>query len=133
MPSISRFFPTAARVLLGLVFTVFGLNFFLQFLPQPPMAPEVGAFAGALVAGKIMLVIKIVEVVAGLALLANVFVPLALALLAPPIVGILLFHGVYAPEGMILPIVVLLLEGYLAWAYRGAFAPMLQAKAAPGA
>lgn len=128
MASISRFFPTAARVLLGLVFTVFGLNFFLQFLPQPPMAAEAGAFAGALVAGKYLLVVKIVEVAAGVALLANVFVPLALALLAPPIIGILLFHGVYAPDGMILPIVILLLEGYLVWAYRSAFAPMLQAR-----
>lgn len=127
---MSRHLPTAARVLLGLAFTVFGLNFFLHFLPQPPMEPAAGAFVGALVAGKYLTVVKAVEVVAGLALLANVFVPLSLALLAPPLIGIVVFHAIYAPSGLILPIILIALEVYLAWAYRAAFAPMLQARTA---
>jgi uncharacterized membrane protein YphA (DoxX/SURF4 family) len=127
---MSRHLPTAARILLGLAFTIFGLNFFLNFLPQPPMDPVAGGFVGALVAGKYLTVVKVVEVVAGLSLLANRFVPLALALLAPPLIGILVFHAVYAPSGLILPIVLVALEGFLAWTYRAAFAPMLQARTA---
>ena len=127
---MSRHLPTAARILLGLAFTIFGLNFFLHFLPQPPMEPAAGAFVGALVVGKYLTVVKVVEVVAGLALLANVFVPLSLALLAPPLVGIVVFHAIYAPSGLILPFILVALEVYLAWTYRAAFAPMLQARTA---
>jgi uncharacterized membrane protein YphA (DoxX/SURF4 family) len=131
MSAISRHLPTAARILLGLAFTVFGLNYFLSFLPQPPLPADAGAFLGALVAGKYMTIVKVVEVAAGVALLANRFVPLALALLASPLVGIVVFHAVYAPESLILPIILVALEVYLAWAYRAAFAPMLQARTAP--
>lgn len=130
MSSISRIAPTVARVLLGLPFLVFGLNFFLHFLPQPPMDPAAGAFLGALVTGKLLTIIKVVEVVAGVALLANRFVPLALTLLAPALVGIVMFHGVFEPSGLVIPLVLTALEGYLAWAYRGAFTPMLQARTA---
>ena len=48
--NIRKHLPTAARLFLGLVFTVFGLNFFLHFIPTPPPPPRAGAFAGALFA-----------------------------------------------------------------------------------
>ncbi len=123
--------PVVARVLLGLAFTVFGLNFFLHFLPQPAPPADGGAFLGALVAGKILTVVKIVEVGAGLLLLGNRFVPLALTLLAPVEIGILAYHGVYDPSGLPMVAVFLLLTIYLAWAYRAAFAPMLRARVEP--
>ena len=117
----------AARILLGLIFFVFGLNGFLQFLPQPPMAGAAGAFAGALAAtGYMFPLIKGVEVVCGALLLLGQFVPLALVLLAPIIVNIVLFHAVLAPEGVVMGIVILALELLLARAHRGAYAPMLK-------
>ncbi len=122
----------AARVLLGLIFFVFGLNFFFHFIPQPPMPPAAGAFAGAMFAtGYIFVLLKVVEVVCGALLLAGRFVPLALALLAPIVVNILFFHAFLAPAGIVLPLVVLALEIYLAWAYRGVYRPMLAARPAP--
>lgn len=130
--SIARKAPVAARILLGLIFTVFGLNFFLHFLPTPPHEGPAAAFAGALFAsGYVFPIVKVVEVLAGLLLLGNRFVPLALALLAPIVVNIVAFHAVLAPAGMALPVVVLALELYLAWAYRGAFIPMLRAEVEP--
>jgi hypothetical protein len=125
--------PLAARTLLGLAFTVFGLNFFLNFLPQPPVPADGAAFLGALYAGKILSVVKVIEIAAGLVLLGNRFVPLALAVLAPVEVGILLFHGVFEPAGFPLPIVLVALTLYLAWAYRAAFAPMLRPYVEPTA
>lgn len=126
--------PTAARLLLGLVFLVFGLNGFLQFLPQPPLPAAGGAFMGALAAtGYMFPLIKGTEVVAGLLLLGGRFVPLALVLLAPVIVNIALFHVVLAPVNMIMVVVLLALEVYLAWAYRDAFTGVLQAHARPTA
>ena len=123
--------PHIARTLLGLAFVVFGLNFFLQFLPQPPVPPEAGAFLGALVAGKILTIIKCVEVGAGVLLVVNRFPTLALALLAPVEIGILVFHGVYEPSGLPLPAVLVALTIYLAYAYRAAYAPMLRAQVEP--
>lgn len=128
---MSQKLPLIARILLGLVFTVFGLNFFLHFLPTPALGAEAGAFLGALVGGKILTVAKIIELVTGLALLAGRFVPLALTVLAPVVVGIVLFHAVFDPGGLVIPLVLAALNAYLGWAYRGSFAPMLASDAQP--
>lgn len=123
-----------ARVLLGLTFTVFALNYFVPFLPQPKqeMSPDALAFLGGFVGLGYMTLIKVLELAAGLALLANRFVPLALAVLAPIIVGIATLH-VRLASGLAIPGVILVLELYLAWAYRDAFAPMLRPKVTPAA
>jgi uncharacterized membrane protein YphA (DoxX/SURF4 family) len=122
----------AARILLGLVFFVFGLNFFFHFIPQPPMAPPAAAFAGAMFAtGYLFVLVKVVEVVSGALLLAGRFVPLALALLAPVVVNIVFFHAFLEPSGIAVPLVVLALEIFLAWSYRDVYRPMLAARAQP--
>jgi uncharacterized membrane protein YphA (DoxX/SURF4 family) len=117
-----------ARVVLGSVFFVFGLNGFLGFLPMPPHPGPAGDFLGALAAtGYMFPLIKGTEVVAGALLLANRFPALALALLAPVIVNIVLFHAVLDPSGgLVIPLVILAIELGLAWSYRTAYAPMLR-------
>ena len=120
--------PMIARILLGLIFFVFGLNGFLNFLPTPPMPEAAGSFAGALAAtGYMFPLIKLIEVIVGILLLANKFVPLALLLLAPITVNILLFHAVLAPAGLPLPIVILALHLYLARVYVSVYKPLLTA------
>ncbi len=123
--------PFIARTLLGLIFFVFGLNGFLNFLPAPPLPEPAGAFMGALAAtGYMFPLIKGTEIVAGALLLGGRFVPLALLLLAPIIVNITFFHLVLAP-GLGMVVLLLALEGYLAWSYRDAFARVLQVNARP--
>ena len=122
----------ALRILLGLGFVVFAANYFVPFLPAqepPPEAalPFLGAFAGS----GFLTLVKVIELGAGLLLLSNRFVPLALALLAPIIVGIVAFHALLAPAGMGIAIAFLVLELALAWGYRAAFAPMLRARVEP--
>ena len=132
MKSIQRYVPATLRVVLGLVFFVFGLNGFLHFLPQPPMPGPPGAFFGALAATGYMLpLLKGTETLAGALLLSNRFVPLALTLLAPVIVNIVLFHAALAPAGIALPIVIVVIEIALAWSYREAFRRLLAARARP--
>jgi hypothetical protein len=131
--SVRARIPTAARTLLGLAFVVFGLNYFLHFLPQPAAPADAMAFAGALVAGKIFAIIKPIEIAAGLALLGNRFVPLALTLLAPIEIGILAFHVAFEPSGLPLIAILVVLTIYLARSYRAAFAPMLRARVEPTA
>jgi hypothetical protein len=125
--------PLVARILLGLAFTVLGLNFYLRFLPQPAPAPDAGAFLAALVAGKILSITKPIEIAAGLGLLGNRFVPLALTVLAPIEIGILAYHGVFDPSGLPVVAILVALTIYLAWSYRSAFAPMLRARVEPTA
>ncbi len=80
-----------------------------------------------------MTVVAATEVIVAVLLLTNRFVPLALALLAPILVGILTFHIAIAPQTIGPGIFVSIMELYLAWAYRGAFRSMLRAKVSPGA
>lgn len=119
----------AARSILGLGFFVFGLNGFLHFLPQPPLAGVPAEFFGALFATGYMLpLIKATEVVTGILLLSGRYVPLALTVLAPVVVNILAFHLFLAPAGLVIPILFAALGVYLAYAHRAAFAPMLRAR-----
>jgi len=122
-----------ARILVGVAFMFFGLNGFLNFMPAPKdLPPDIVTVSMGLMKGGYMNVVSAVEILAAVFLLTNRFVPLALTLLAPILVGILTFHIATSP-GMIVPGVVLsLIELYLAWSYRKAFCPMLAAKVTPG-
>ena len=119
-----------AQAALGLVFFVFGLNGFLEFLPMPEMGEQAGDYMGGLAAaGYFFPVLKIVETVSGLLLLLRLFSPLALLLLAPVVVQILLFHLFLDPAGLPMAIVITLLEAYLGFVvYREAFTRVLQPK-----
>lgn len=114
--------PTIARILLGLIFVIFGLNGFLNFIPVPPPPEAGGAFLGALAAtGYMFPLIKGIEVIVGVLLLLNKKVALALIILAPITVNIFLYHAILAPAGIILPIIILVLHLYLAYAHRAAY------------
>ncbi len=134
--SITRHLPVVARVLMGLVFFVFGLNGFFNFIPPPPGPMPEGAVAlgGALMkSGYMFPLIKGTEVLVGLMLLSNRFVPLALALIAPVVVNIVCFHAFLERSGLGMAIAILVVELYLAWSYRRVYRPMLAMRAAPDA
>jgi uncharacterized membrane protein YphA (DoxX/SURF4 family) len=127
MPKVT----VGARLVLGLIFVVFGLNFFLNFIPPLAPPPRAAAFYQALVdSGYLFPVEKIVEIGGGVLLLAGRFVPLALVLLAPIVVNILFFHLFLDPANLPLALVVTVLEVFLAWRYRDAFQPILKARTA---
>jgi hypothetical protein len=92
------------------------------------------AFMGALAAtGYMFPLIKSVEVIGGALLLSNRFVPLALAIVAPNVVNIVLFHSFLAPGGLPVALFVLALELFTAWSFRNAYASMLHARTMPKA
>jgi hypothetical protein len=127
--------PAIARYVMGLPLLVFGLNFFLNFIPQPKteMAPGAAAFLAALMAtGYMMKLIGATFVVVGAFLVSNRFVPLAIALFAPFILNSLAFHLCLERSGLPMAIVFLGLELFLAWSYRRSFTGLLASKAAPG-
>lgn len=130
-----RYGPAIARVLMGLLFLVTGLNGFLRFLPEPSTMPEgAAAFGAALMkTGYMFPLIMGTQLIVGVLLLANRFVPLALVLIAPVVVNIIAFHVFLAPAGIGPGVVVLVLEIYLVWKYRDAYRRMFAMRATPGA
>ena len=119
----------AARLALGILFTATGLGGFAGLLPLAP--PH--AFQQILIESGWMKAVKAVELGAGLLLLSNRYVPLALALLAPGIVSIALYHLLLDPAFLWIVPVVVGLEGFLLRAYRGSFSGLLARDARPGA
>jgi uncharacterized membrane protein YphA (DoxX/SURF4 family) len=128
---ITRYLPAIARILMGAPLVLFGLNAFFNFIPPPstPMPEKAMAFAGALVnSGYMMQLIGVTQLVVGVLLVANRFVPLALALFAPFMVNSVAFHVFLERTGLPMALIFLALELYLAWSYRHAFRPMLAAR-----
>jgi putative oxidoreductase len=118
-----------ARILLGLIFFVFGLNGFLSFIPTPPMTGAAGAFIGSLFASHYLYLICGVQLMAGVLLLINRFVPLALALLAPIIANIITYHVTMQFTGLPLALFTTILWMILMWRFRAYFAPLFVQKA----
>ena len=119
-----------ARVLLGLLFLVFGLNGFLHFIPAPAPSGLAGQFLGAMFVSHYLNVIFALQIVAGALLLANRFVPAALILLAPLLVNIALFHIFMAPAGYAPAVIAIALWSVVFVRERAAFQPLLVAKSA---
>jgi putative oxidoreductase len=111
-----------ARLLLGLIFVVLGLNGFLNFIEMGPMpAGLAGQFIGALVQSHYFWVVAALQVAGGALLLVNRYVPLALVLLGPVIVNIILYHAFLNLTGVALAIVVTILWFIVFYAHRRYF------------
>ena len=112
-----------ARLLLGLIFVVFGLNAFLQFIPMgPPPTGLAGKFIGALFQSHYLWVVAVLQIAGGALLLVNRYVALGLVLLGPVIVNILLYHLLLNPVGMGMAFLVTALWFIVFYAHREAFA-----------
>ena len=111
-----------ARLLLGLIFLVLGLNGFLNFLSMGPMPTGLaGQFMGALFVSHYYWVVAGLQVIGGALLLINRFVPLALVLLGPVIVNILCYHVFLNHAGAPLAIVVTVLWFIVFYGHRQYF------------
>jgi putative oxidoreductase len=111
-----------ARLLLGLIFVVFGLNAFLQFLSMGPMPTgPAGQFIGALFQSHYLWAVAVFQILGGLLMFVNRFVPLGLVILGPIIVNILLYHFLLNIGGVALAIVVTVLWFIVFYGYRRAF------------
>ena len=116
-----------ARVLLGLMFVVFGSNVFFHFIPMPPQKPSLATdFSKALMESHYVYVVGFLQVAGGLLILIGRYVPLGLTLLGPVIVNILLFHIFLDRSGLPIAIVVSVLALFLLWRYRSNFAGLVK-------
>jgi hypothetical protein len=117
-----------SRFLLGLIFLVFGLNGFLHFIPMPPPSGVAGQFLESMFVTKYLLFVFAIQLIGGVLLLLNRYVPIALTILAPIIVNIWLFHSLMNPSGLGLALFVTILWGLVFASVRSAFAGIFQAR-----
>ena len=116
-----------ARTLLGLIFFVFGLNAFLNFIPMPPPPAGLAAdFMKALFVSHYLYAVKCFEISGGLILLSGRYTPLGLTLVGPVIVNILFFHIFLDPSGLPMGIVLATLALFLLWRNSSAFVGLLK-------
>lgn len=116
--------PAVARVVLGLVFVVFGCDGLLHVFPMPPAASGVIA---TLISYRLFYAVKALEIASGALLLSNRFVTLALCLLAPVLFNIVWFDATLDPASLPVAGVLAALEGYLLWTRRARLEPLLLA------
>lgn len=117
-----------ARILLGLVFLVFGFNVYFSFIPMQPMPGDAGTLAGLMFTHRWFHFYGLLYIIAGVLLLVGRYVPVALVLLGPIIVNILVFHLTLAPGGIGPGFMCALLEIFLIYAYWPAFRGIFTSK-----
>jgi putative oxidoreductase len=120
-----------SRYLLAVIFLVFGMNHYLNFIPTGPMPTGIaGQFFGAFLASHYMYVVAFFEVVPAILLLINRYVPLALVTLGPIIVNILITQILMAPNTIAVGAVTAILWFLAAWRVRSVFFPLLRQRVA---
>ena len=123
-----RIVELTARMLLGLLFLISGCNGFLNLLPSAPLEGTAGQFLRALSESHYDLVISGFQVVAGFLLVANRFVSLGIAVLAPIIVNILCFHIFMMPSGLPGAVLVAIIWSFFAYQHRRDFSELFVSK-----
>ena len=114
-----------ARIILGLFVLIFGLNKFLEFLPMMEMSAEAGAYFGALSSAKVITLVAIVEIAAGLALILNKYGALLSLILMSISINAVLFHATLAPEGIGPALVLLILNIIALYNYKDSYKALL--------
>ncbi|MGD1106377.1 MAG: hypothetical protein ABR865_04985 [Terracidiphilus sp.] len=120
-----------ARYLLALIFLVFGMNHYLNFIPMGAIPAGIaGQFLGAFIASGYLYVVAFFEVASAILLLINRYVPLALVVLGPVIVNICITQILMTPSTILVGAVVAILWCLAAWRVRSVFLPFLQQRVA---
>ncbi len=132
MTKLLKYLTIGLRVLMGALFVFAGLNGFFNFVP-PPKEPMPEFITAMINTGYMMKLVAGTQLAAGLLLLVGRFVPLALVIIAPVIVNIFLFHTFLAPEGEIVAMVLVTVELFLVWSYRGYYKQLFTFNAKPEA
>lgn len=117
------------RTLIGLMFILSSLTYFLNLVPQPDLTSNIKTFMEGLTASiYIMPVVKVFEFLCGLAFISGRFVALAVVLIFPIALNILLINVFLAPSGLAIVIPLFLGILFLAYTHRENYKPLLAAK-----
>jgi len=120
-----------SRILLGFLYLVFGLDYFLHFIPyQPNHTGKVAAFKEALVSvGYFYPMIKSIQIAGGISLLINRYAPFFAVVLFPISLNVLLYHTILVPSGWLMGVLLIVPNLFLGYAYRKYYSGMFVRKA----
>jgi len=117
------------RILLGLLYAFSAIMVLFHLGPQPEMTGNPKIFMdGMMASGYLLILLKVTELICGLALITGLFAPLATVIIFPVSLNILLFHLFTSQSDVGMAIVIVLLNLFLAYAYREKYKPMLAIK-----
>lgn len=117
------------RVLMGLLFAFSAIMFLFKLMPTPEMTGDMKIFMdGMMASGYLMTTVKIIELIVAVAFVSGRFVPLATVVIFPIMVNILMVHLILAPEGLVMAILLMAGNLFLAWIHRDKYKSMLAAK-----
>jgi putative oxidoreductase len=121
---------TVSRILLGFIYLVFGLDYFLLFIPyQPNHTGRVAAFKAALMGvGYFYPMIKSIQIVGGISLLVNRYAPFFAVVLFPISLNVLLYHTILVPSGWLMGVFLIVPNLFLGYAYRKYYSGMFVRK-----
>jgi putative oxidoreductase len=117
------------RVLMGLLFLFASITYLFKLIPIPELTGDVKRFnEGIMAAVYLMPLVKVIELLCGIAFVVGRFVPLAVVLITPIIVNIFFFHAFLAPEGLPIAAFLVLGNSFLAYVNREKYRPLFSAK-----
>lgn len=116
------------RVLMGLMFLFASVVFFFDLMPQPELTGKVKVFNEGLAVSGIMTLVKALELICGIFLVSGFFIPLITVIIFPITLNIFMFHAFLAPQGLLVAILMLAGNLFLAYYYRKNYEPMFAAK-----
>ena len=120
-----------SRIVLGLIYFIFGLDYFLHFIPYQPS--HTGAAAalknGLMTTGYLYPMMKTIQIVGGISLLFNRYAPFSAVALFPISLNVFLFHTILVPSGWFMGVLLLVPNLFLGYAYRKYYSGMFVRKA----
>lgn len=116
------------RVLMGAMFLFASITFFLHLFPEPKLEGDVKKYMDGITSVHMMPIVKVIELICGIAFIAGRYVALAAAMIFPIIINILLFHAYLGPSDILIPILLLLGNLFLFYAYRKNYRGLLAAR-----
>ena len=108
------------RLLLGFLYLVFGLDYFLHFIPYQPShtGPAEALKSGLIGTGYIYPMMKSIQVLGGISLLVNRYAPFSAVALFPISLNVFLFHTILVPSGWLMGVFLIVPNLFLGYAYR---------------
>jgi putative oxidoreductase len=120
---------TVIRYLFGAGMTLFGLANLFQFLPLHSFPGNAGALMEAFAdSGYILPTVGFTQLVLGIALISNRFIPLALLFFAPVVVNVVLFHVFMDMASIAMALPVVAATTYLFMYNKSAFINLLKSE-----
>lgn len=117
---------TIVRVVMALIYLVYGLNFFIHFFPGSLPVGRAGDFEGGLIhSGYFFEYMKAMQIAAGILLFANRYVAFVLVIMFPISLNIFLFHAFLLSKGLVVAIILVLANSILLYAYRKYYLALL--------